>query len=63
MEIPTDFLSVKVADPGLALAWRLGTRACFELFFSHGFAVTDFLHEAGAASKAVYVLRRHEDAN
>jgi predicted GNAT superfamily acetyltransferase len=63
MEIPTDFLSLKVADPGLALAWRLGTRAWFELLFSRGFAATDFLHEPGAASRAVYVLRRHENAN
>jgi predicted GNAT superfamily acetyltransferase len=63
VEIPTDFLSVKAADPGLALAWRLGTRACFEGLFSHGFTVTDFLHEPGPSSRAVYVLRRDIDAN
>jgi predicted GNAT superfamily acetyltransferase len=63
VEIPTDFLSVKAADPGLALAWRLGTRACFESLFGHGFAVIDFLHEPGPPPRAVYVLRRGEDAD
>jgi predicted GNAT superfamily acetyltransferase len=60
VEIPTDFLSVKAADPGMALAWRLGTRACFESLFGQGFAVTDFLHEPGPPARAVYVLRRDE---
>jgi predicted GNAT superfamily acetyltransferase len=63
VEIPADFLSIKAADPGLALTWRLGTRACFEGLFRHGFAVTDFLHEPGPPSRAVYVLSRGEDAN
>jgi predicted GNAT superfamily acetyltransferase len=63
VEIPADFLSIKACDPGLALAWRLGTQACFEGLFGHGFAVTDFLHEPGPPSRAVYVLRRDEDAN
>jgi predicted GNAT superfamily acetyltransferase len=63
VEIPTDFLSVKTADPALALAWRLGTRACFESLFGHGFMVTDFVHEPGPPSRAAYVLRRDEDAN
>jgi predicted GNAT superfamily acetyltransferase len=63
VEIPTDILSMKASDPGLALAWRLGTRACFEGLFGHGFAVTDFLREPGPPSRAVYVLNRDEDAN
>ena len=63
VEIPTDFLSLKAADPGLALAWRLGTRACFESLFGRGFTVTDFLHEPGPPSRAVYVVRLDEDAN
>ena len=63
VEIPTDILSMKASDPGLALAWRLGTRACFEGLFGHGFAVTDFLYEPGPPSRAVYVLRRDEDAS
>jgi predicted GNAT superfamily acetyltransferase len=63
VEIPTDFLWLKSSNPGLALAWRLGTRACFERLFGHGFTVTDFLHEPGPPPRAVYVLRRAEDAN
>jgi len=63
VEIPTDFLSVKATDPGMALAWRLGTRACFESLFGQGFTVTDFLHEPGPPARAVYVLTRDEDAN
>jgi predicted GNAT superfamily acetyltransferase len=63
VEIPTDFLSLKASNPGLALAWRLGTRACFERLFDRGFVVIDFLHEPGPPSRAVYVLRRGEDAN
>jgi predicted GNAT superfamily acetyltransferase len=63
VEIPTDFLSVKASDPDLALAWRLGTQTCFEDLFGHGFAVTDFLHEPGPPSRAIYVLRREEDAS
>jgi predicted GNAT superfamily acetyltransferase len=63
VEIPTDFFSLKASDLGLALAWRLGTRACFESLFARGFTVTDFLHEPGPPSRAVYVLRQDEDAN
>jgi predicted GNAT superfamily acetyltransferase len=63
VEIPADFLSLKASDAGLALAWRLATRACFESLFGHGFAVTDFLHESGPPSRAVYVLSRGEDAS
>jgi predicted GNAT superfamily acetyltransferase len=63
VEIPTDFLSIKAADPGLALAWRLGTRACFEGLFGHGFTVTDLVHESGPPSRAVYVLKCDENAN
>jgi predicted GNAT superfamily acetyltransferase len=63
VQIPTHFLSMKSADPGQALAWRLDTRACFERLFGHGFAVTDFLYESGAPPRALYVLRRNADAD
>jgi predicted GNAT superfamily acetyltransferase len=63
VEIPTDFLSLKAINPGRALAWRLGTRACFERLFDQGFEVSDFLYEPGTESRAFYVLRRNQDAN
>jgi predicted GNAT superfamily acetyltransferase len=63
MEIPTDFLSLKAAKPELALAWRLGTRAYFEVLFGNGFTATDFLYEPGPPSRAVYVLKRGDNAN
>jgi predicted GNAT superfamily acetyltransferase len=43
VEVPADFLTLKAADPALALTWRLRTRALFEGLFSRGYAVTDFL--------------------
>ncbi len=55
VEIPPDFLALKAGDAGLALAWRLGTRAAFEGLFGQGYAVTDFLREQ---NRALYVLTR-----
>ncbi len=56
VEIPTDFLALRAADPALALRWRLGTRAAFQALFRQGYAVTDFLREPGSTPRAVYVL-------
>ncbi len=58
LEIPADFLALKAADPDLALAWRLGTRAAFETLFGGGYIVSDFAYEPGTAPRAVYVLRK-----
>lgn len=55
VEIPPDFLALKAADAGLALAWRLGTRAAFEGLFDRGYTVTDFMREQ---DRALYVLTR-----
>ncbi|MCS7222468.1 MAG: GNAT family N-acetyltransferase [Anaerolineae bacterium] len=56
VEIPSDFLALKAADPGLALVWRLRTRALFEALFARGFIVTDFLYESGPPPRSLYVL-------
>ena len=56
VEIPTDFLALKAADPVLALRWRLGTRAAFQTLFPQGYAVSDFLREPGPRPRAAYVL-------
>lgn len=58
VEIPPDFLALKAADPELALAWRLRTRALFEALFAQGFLITDFLHEPGPPPRSLYVLSR-----
>ena len=56
VEIPTDFLALKTADPTLALRWRMGMRAAFQALFQKGYAVTDFVREPGPRPRAVYVL-------
>jgi predicted GNAT superfamily acetyltransferase len=56
VEIPPDFLALKAADPGLALAWRLGTRRTFEILFAYGYTITDFIREN---NRAFYVATRN----
>jgi predicted GNAT superfamily acetyltransferase len=60
VEIPSDFMALKAADPGLALEWRLHARALFESLFSQGYLVVDFVHLPGASSRSFYLLS-HED--
>jgi len=56
VEIPTDFLALKAADPTLALRWRLSTGAAFQMLFRQGYGVTDFLYEPGPRPRTAYVL-------
>jgi predicted GNAT superfamily acetyltransferase len=53
VEIPSDFMSLKVVDLSLARDWRFFGREVFERAFNAGYIVTDFLHEQG---KSYYVL-------
>jgi predicted GNAT superfamily acetyltransferase len=53
IEIPSDFLALKAADPARALRWRLSTCAAFEALFGQGYTVTDFVH---APDRVAYVL-------
>jgi predicted GNAT superfamily acetyltransferase len=59
VEIPSDFQSLKRADPSLALAWRLQTREIFEGAFAHDYLVTDFVFEP-SSQRGFYVLIRME---
>ncbi len=43
--VPKDFQSIKKADVGLGLAWRMHTREIFERAFAAGFVTTDLLVE------------------
>jgi predicted GNAT superfamily acetyltransferase len=56
VEIPYDFQSLKAADAGLALEWRLHTRELFEDLFSHGYLAVDFVHLPGTQSRSFYLL-------
>lgn len=55
--IPSDFMALKQKDLGLALAWRLFTRALFEQAFAQGLAAADFFYDPGTARSA-YLLER-----
>jgi predicted GNAT superfamily acetyltransferase len=56
VEIPADFMTLKNADPSLALEWRLHSRAIFEYLFEQGFLATDFVHLPGNYPRSFYVL-------
>ena len=57
IEIPSDFLSLKMADFGLARTWRVFSRQVFETCFSRGYLVTDFIFDrSGDYPRSLYVL-------
>jgi chorismate synthase len=43
VEIPRDFTGMLAADPGLARAWRLESRAVFQHYFARGYRAVDFM--------------------
>lgn len=58
VEIPADYQAIKAADPGLALEWRLATRALFEAAFAAGYWVAG--HQTagqGSERQSFYVLK------
>jgi len=60
VEIPADFLALKEASPGLAVAWRQHIRLIFQDLFTRGYLVTDFVHLTGTHSRGFYVLSHGE---
>lgn len=42
VEIPTDYTPMLSAEPDLAHAWRLESRAIFQRYLSRGYRVVDF---------------------
>ncbi len=56
LEIPSDFQVLRVADPALALEWRLHTRELFEGLYQRGYLATDFIYLGGASPRSFYVL-------
>ena len=53
VEIPSDFLALKIIDLSLARDWRFYSREVFEKAFAAGYLVTDFVHADG---RSFYVL-------
>ncbi len=55
-EVPADYQGMKAADMGLAIEWRMYSRTIFELFFHHGYLVTDMVYLPGSNPRSYYVL-------
>jgi predicted GNAT superfamily acetyltransferase len=60
VEIPSDFIALKAADPGLAQEWRLHIRILFEDLFTRGYLIIDFVHLQGTNPRSFYVLSHGE---
>jgi len=60
LEIPSDFLALKAADPALALEWRLRTREIFTDLFARGYLITDFIYQTGSQPRGFYMLSHGE---
>jgi predicted GNAT superfamily acetyltransferase len=59
VEVPADYQSIKTADLGLALEWRLATRTVFETYFAGGYSVVDFASsQVQGERRSYYVLCR-----
>lgn len=58
--VPADFLALKAAEAGLALAWRQGSRRIFEAMFLNGYLVTDFIRPAAEGQPGYYLLSHGE---
>jgi predicted GNAT superfamily acetyltransferase len=60
-EIPADFQGMKATDLKLAREWRYYSRTIFELFFHHGYLVTDFVYLPGKNPRSYYVLSQGDN--
>lgn len=60
-EIPADYQGMKTADLDLAIEWRLYSRTIFELFFQHGYLVTDLIYLPGSSPRTYYVLSQGDN--
>lgn len=56
VEIPSDYLTLRIAHIALAQAWREHTRPLFQDLFAKGYLVTDFIHLPGTFPRSFYVL-------
>jgi predicted GNAT superfamily acetyltransferase len=56
VEIPSNFQTLKQADPDLASAWRYYTRSLFEELFQLGYIVTESIFLPGRNPRSYYAL-------
>ena len=58
VEIPVGYSTMQQGEAGLALEWRMATRAIFQAYFARGYRVVDFFlsREAG---RGQYLLTSH----
>ncbi len=56
VEIPSNFQTLRAADPALGLVWRLHIRSLLENFFTRGYLITDFIYLRGETPRSFYVL-------
>jgi len=56
VEIPENFLELKVRDMDLAIKWRMLTRSLFEFYFEQGYYLTDFVHLTSKSARSFYIL-------
>jgi predicted GNAT superfamily acetyltransferase len=61
LEIPTDFLTLRTRDPGLARAWRVATREVFLHYFGRDYRAVDFTLTEGETLRGDYILARDID--
>ncbi len=60
-EIPSDFMAIKETDFALACDWRFFTREVFEITFSNGYLVTDFIFQkTEEKNRSLYILTNGE---
>jgi predicted GNAT superfamily acetyltransferase len=60
VQIPSNFQAIKSSDNDLAIEWRMYIRVIFELFFNHGYIITDFIYQDGEKSAGYYVFSNGE---
>ena len=59
-EIPGNFQEIKSVELALAQEWRMYSRVIFELFFNHGYLVTDFVYQPGDVPRGYYIFTHGE---
>ena len=62
VEVPANYQSIKAADPGLAMEWRLVTRQILETYLEAGYVVVGFMsNESELGRRSYYQLSREPE--
>ena len=57
-EVPAQIQEIKLADPAVALAWRMATRELMTHYLGNGYFVRECVRTDDAARRTFYVLQR-----